>query len=225
MDLHSILHSFSPKQIVSIGVFLIFIIGLVDFYAGPQLSTSLLYVLPIGICTWYSSFLVGIVFSIMSAVVWFATDKFSGHSYEHFIIPYWNGMIRLGTFFIITHLLSRYSAQLAAEEKLADTDSLTGAYNSRAFYEKVDFEIARLRRFHHPFSVAYIDLDNFKYINDTKGHITGDLLLQKVIEVMRENTRTIDVVARLGGDEFAILYVETDSQAAHEAVKKCSRYY
>lgn len=212
--------SFTKTQIIFIGGFLILIIGIGDFWAGPQISTSLFYVLPIGICTWYDSRRTGIAFSFLSAFVWFVTDKYSGHIYSHFFIIYWNSAVRLGTFLIIAYLLSGYRAQLAAEEQLADTDSLTGASNRRAFYEKIETEISRSRRFHRPFSLAYIDLDNFKLINDTKGHITGDFLLKKVIEVMKANTRVIDHVARLGGDEFAVLFAETGQQAAHDAVTK-----
>jgi diguanylate cyclase (GGDEF)-like protein len=220
MNFFEFLETWTKRQIALAGFFLVCAIGIGDFLAGPQLSTSIFYVVPVGICAWHGNRRMAFVAALISAFVWLVTDIASGQSYSHSFILYWNGLSRLGTFIIIAYLLSRYRFQLAVEEKLAATDPLTGALNNRAFYEKVEGEIERSRRFHHPFSVAYIDLDNFKSVNDTMGHIKGDLLLQKIVGVMTSNTRVIDVVARLGGDEFAILYPETGVSAAQEAVSK-----
>jgi diguanylate cyclase (GGDEF)-like protein len=81
-------------------------------------------------------------------------------------------------------------------------------------------ELDRSRRYKRPFTLAYIDLDNFKIVNDSLGHGAGDEVLQTVVAVMREQIRRTDVVARLGGDEFALLLPETDLDAAHIAIEK-----
>ncbi len=109
---------------------------------------------------------------------------------------------------------------LAEQARLALTDHLTGAANSRSFHEIAGREIERQKRFGRPLSIAYLDLDNFKAVNDTHGHETGGALLRGVAAVLKANTRATDVVARLGGDEFAVLFPETDEAAARAAAEK-----
>jgi len=88
--------------------------------------------------------------------------------------------------------------------KLSRTDSLTGLFNRRAFFEEIARRFARLLREHKPAALIYVDLDNFKLVNDVHGHNTGDQALLAVRDLLLRHTRPIDLVARLGGDEFAI---------------------
>lgn len=120
-------------------------------------------------------------------------------------------------------LLKSQEAALEAERKLARIDSLTGLANRRAFYEGAELERKRSLRRSRPLSIAYLDLDNFKQINDRNGHEMGDELLACVGGIMRANLRAEDLVARLGGDEFAVLLPESDYQAASLAVAKLHR--
>ena len=106
------------------------------------------------------------------------------------------------------------------EKDLARTDQLTGLTNRRAFGEMADGEIYRARRYQHPFSVAYVDIDDFKTVNDRFGHATGDALLRVAAEAMKSNSRAIDVICRLGGDEFAILLPETGPKPALVVCRK-----
>ncbi len=94
---------------------------------------------------------------------------------------------------------------LCWKEYLATTDRLTGLYNVGFFYKSLDYEIERSMRYNSAFSLVLIDLDNFKEINDTYGHLTGDRVLQGIARVMRLSLRGTDVPARYGGDEFAII--------------------
>jgi two-component system, NtrC family, sensor kinase len=114
----------------------------------------------------------------------------------------------------------KINTTMAKLEQLSRTDDLTGIMNRRAFTEFCMTEIGRARRFENPFSVAYIDLDNFKVVNDKFGHSTGDELLCSVAETIQKNIREIDLFARLGGDEFMLLLVKSDSEASLEVVKK-----
>lgn len=104
--------------------------------------------------------------------------------------------------------------KLELEERLADTDFLTGVNNSRSFYEHVESERVRAGRYGRPFTIAYIDIDNFKVINDTYGHDAGDQALQEVARAIQENVRQSDVIGRLGGDEFAGLFPEAGFEAS-----------
>ena len=84
-------------------------------------------------------------------------------------------------------------------------DALTDAYNRQSFEDLVETAFSNKGKGTNPDSVLYIDLDRFKLVNDTCGHAAGDLVLQKVVEILNDNVRSTDVVARIGGDEFAIL--------------------
>ena len=109
---------------------------------------------------------------------------------------------------------------LEKAQEMARLDFLTGLKNRRAFYELGETEVLRARRYGRPLSLAYIDLDNFKAINDNLGHEEGDRLLVTVAGIIREQLRATDIIARLGGDEFAVLLPETGEAAARNVLEK-----
>jgi diguanylate cyclase (GGDEF)-like protein len=92
--------------------------------------------------------------------------------------------------------------------------------NPRAFYEAAVIQLEQHRRYQHVISVAYLDLDGFKHVNDRLGHLGADRLLQKVASLLQRGTRATDVVARLGGDEFCILYPEMGARELERALAR-----
>jgi diguanylate cyclase (GGDEF)-like protein len=92
--------------------------------------------------------------------------------------------------------------------------SLTGLFNHRIFYERLKDELNRARRYDSPVSMVLIDLDNFKSVNELKGHQFGDQLLVKSAERMRADLRQTDIICRYGGDEFGVILPETAQQDA-----------
>lgn len=94
-------------------------------------------------------------------------------------------------------------------KELVDIDDLTGLFNMRSLYQRLDFEIERGRRFHRPLCVVMMDMDHFKTVNDGHDHLFGSYVISEVGKIIRGNTRNIDIPARYGGDEFLIVLSET----------------
>ena len=106
-------------------------------------------------------------------------------------------------------------------QELAFTDELTGLFNRRHFESLIHSEIARHRRSHQQMALLYIDLDNFKGINDALGHAAGDQLLKHVASLLKSNLREVDVIGRCGGDEFNVLLTQLDgSESAGRIASK-----
>lgn len=205
---------------VIIGFTLIAGLGLLDYVTGHEVSFSLFYLLPISLIVWFTGQKIGIVASIVCAIVWLIADVLSGQHYSHAIIFLWNSAIRFGFFIIVTSLLAALKKTLEHEKVLSRIDRLTGATSGDFFFVLLQAEIKRFQRYKNPFSVAYIDLDNFKTINDQFGHSMGDTVLRSVIDLAKQELRKTDIISRLGGDEFAILFPETDQLSAKAAVSR-----
>ena len=105
-------------------------------------------------------------------------------------------------------------------EKLSKTDSLTGLYVHRYFQDKLENEIKRTQRYGGTLSLVLGDIDHFKVINDTYGHLAGDYILRTIAVILKNHTSLMDTVARYGGEEFVIIFPDTDKEKAHaKAVK------
>ena len=101
--------------------------------------------------------------------------------------------------------------------RLATTDPLTGLANRRAFFDALEIEVARSRRYPRPLSLLMVDVDGLRVVNDTRGHPAGDRVLAAIL---REGVREVDLPARYGGDEFAVLLPETPLDGAAIAAER-----
>lgn len=206
----------SKSFYVTAGLISIGIIGILDYLTGAEIAFSLFYVLPISLITWVTNRQIGLIVSFICATVWLLADITTGHPYSAPLIPLWNSVIRLAFFVIIVLLLSSLKNSLV----LARTDDLTGAFNTRFFYEIIEIELNRFQRQRNPITLAYIDLDDLKAVNDELGHREGDQVLITLVRSIRNWIRKSDSIARLGGDEFAVLFPETDQEAARIVITK-----
>lgn len=218
--LKEFLDNSSAKLVTFLSFLILIIISLVDHLLSYEISFSVFYLLPIALTTWSGIKYSGAIFSVIAAVFWLIADKHTGHIYSSASIIYWNALVRLIFFFIVNRLLLFIRNLLKEEEIMADIDSLTGVFNSRAFYERLEIELERAKRYKRPFSLAYMDLDNFKTLNDTHGHTAGDEFLQNFSFLLKKNIRQIDFVGRLGGDEFIVFFPETNYQGANSVLNK-----
>jgi diguanylate cyclase (GGDEF)-like protein len=208
-----------------ISIIMIAFAGLLDYFTGPEIAFSLVYLIPVMSSAWFTRKPVAIFVSILSAATWTIAEITSGRFYTHIAIHFWNTTTMLVFFLVVTLLLERFKKALNDERVLSRIDYLTGVMNPRSFYEFMATEIERCKRYKHAFTIAYIDMDDFKKINDKFGHPAGDDALRTIANTMKNNLRKIDVVARLGGDEFVILLPETDNKAATKAIKKIQKAF
>lgn len=210
----------SPTFLLIVGLLLVVLQGLINYWAGPDLSFTIFYVLTIALVAWLVGRRAGIIMAAVCALSYFVTEKLGAHFDTAPFLPYLNATTRLGEFLFVAYFASALRRSLEHERELARTDHLTGLLNRRSFMEAAHHEIIRARRFPHPFTVAYMDVDNFKTVNDQHGHSTGDAVLRELSHTIKQHLREIDVVARLGGDEFVILMPETDDAAAAVVMRR-----
>lgn len=110
--------------------------------------------------------------------------------------------------------ISERKALIQHLQSMAEHDGLTGLYNRTYFQQELERLVGRVRRSKTTCALLYIDLDNFKYVNDTLGHAAGDKLLTEVAAVLKKRARNSDLIARLGGDEFTVILYEVNAEQA-----------
>jgi diguanylate cyclase (GGDEF)-like protein len=114
----------------------------------------------------------------------------------------------------------RNACRYLGTQELVYTDDLTGLYNYRFLNLSLDREISRAQRYNQRFSLAFLDLDQFKRVNDTHGHLVGSAVLREVAAILRRSVRDTDLLFRYGGDEFTVLLVGTDSSGARVVAER-----
>lgn len=210
-----------PKPLIIIlGFILLVAIGGVDYLTGPRFSISILYLAPVLLVSWYAERVIGVAMCFASASVWLVAALAAKKYYLRSVELYWNDMMELLFLLVVSLLISALKHSLEREKEIANTDSLTKVPNRRRFYEFAETELNRSIRYRHPLTVIYLDIDNFKTVNDTMGHSAGNTLLRLVADTFTSNIRSVDMVARLGGDEFALLLPESGPESAHDMIRK-----
>lgn len=214
------LEKISRKALIALTLFTTFSLGVVDYFTGFELSISFFYLIPVTMTAWAISRNAGLAYSVLCATVWLISNLLSGQTFLNFFVGVWNTLILFGFYAIVAILLTELRQSLEEEQLLANIDPLTGAMNRRSFNDIAEKKMIVSEVNRRPYTVAYIDLDHLKTINDEHGHATGDLVLKTVVDTIRKQIRNGDLLARLGGDEFAILLTDMDEADAKRIVPR-----
>lgn len=196
------------------------LLGAVDAFTGNEITFSLFYLIPIVLVTWAVNQNVGLLMSFVSALTLLGAELVAGQVYSHPLIYVLNTVIRTVFYSFVTYLVDALHKSQREERLAARTDFVTGAVNARYFNELLHMEVERIRRYPHPITVVFIDVDNFKLVNDLFGHKMGDDVLRCIAGELKSQLRSTDFIARLGGDEFALLLPSARQADAEVVISK-----
>jgi diguanylate cyclase (GGDEF)-like protein len=221
MNFASLLEKQSKPVLVLLSSAATLLVGVGDYFAtNVFLEFSVFFLLPISFFTWFVSRRAGLLSCLISGGIVLSVNLISSVYVKSIEIAYWNAVLWTGFFVLITFIIADLRSLHYRERELARVDTLTGAATRLAFYEFARDEINRARRINQPITLAYLDIDSFKQINDQNGHSTGDKVLHAVAQTLRETIRRTDMVARMGGDEFALLLPNTSREAGSRLLEK-----
>lgn len=209
-----------PRTRMLFGVLVTLGVAWVDYATGNELRIYPLYFLPLSIGAWQRATGPSIGLAVTTALSWLGSNWIGGMTYSQSWMWTFNTITQFLSFATFAVLTARLSVALAQERQLARTDPLTGLLNTRQFREEVTELLERTQRLPAAFALVFLDLDNFKWVNDNLGHKAGDKVLSDVAEALLRATRRTDRVARLGGDEFAVLLPDTDRAQVEAQVER-----
>lgn len=195
-------------------------IGILDYFSNSRYNIFLLYLFPIGFISWTRGKFPGVIISFIAIIVCFISEIIPDLDFSDIHILLINFTLRIVVFFsiiIILSVLNNFFKEIKDESR---KDYVTGIPNARFFFECAERELNRMKRNNKSFSLAYIDLDNFKQVNDEHGHLEGNRALKTIADTIKSKIRLIDIIARMGGDEFILLLPETDLHQSKTVIEK-----
>lgn len=217
-----VLNGCSISFVIFICYLLTVFVAFTGFYFNSFELFEPLFLIPIVILSWYGSRVASIIFAIYIVSITLFINVMLVDSFVLSLEFSLYIFLRLITYILTAILIINFRSAHNAEFIMATTDNLTSLANSRSFYLDLANEILRSIRYKHVFSLSYIDIDNFKSINDSMGHLKGDQLLISVGKCLISSLRKTDIIARLGGDEFAVIFPETSQAEVKSAFAKAS---
>ena len=198
-------------------------IGWFEHALGPGLRFWFFYLLPVVAAGWWAGPVAAVSLAVAASLARLLAEL--GGAPPHVVA--WNTFGGLAAYAALGLLGARarrdrehLQVLLERETTLARTDQITNLPNYRGFVERLLTETSRSRRAARPICIAYMDIDNFKSVNDRHGHAAGDDLLRRIAGAIRDTIRSSDVPARLGGDEFAVLFWEVEPEAVEGIIHR-----
>lgn len=205
------------------GILFFLIIVYFDYKITLQISLAFFYLVPIALLTWFVGKEAGFLTALLSAIAGFIINYPSHPDKTSIVIHCWNATVTFLLLFVISYLLFQLRQSKDKEKDLARIDPTTGLANKRLFFELARLEVKKVERYRHPLTVVYIDIDDFKKINDAFGRRTGDKLLHTVAETIKTTIRETDIIARIGGDDFVILLPGSGYEPAHIVIRRVQK--
>lgn len=215
---------YSHKLIpIAWGFCLLILMGLINYQFSSDTSLAFLYLLPIAISTWFVNKKAGFGICILSAIA----ERFVHKNIDIWQVNtfsfYWNLGVIFVLFLTISYLIYHLRLSLDRERELARIDDKTGVANKRLFLELAGLEVKKSNRFRHPLTVIYMDIDDFRQLNEALGYAVGDKLLKAVAETIKHNLRETDIIARIGGDEFIVLLPGSGYEPAQIVISRLQK--
>ncbi|MCK6620751.1 MAG: GGDEF domain-containing protein [Calditrichaceae bacterium] len=202
----------SNLQLILSGTLILVVVAVIDYKTGFEFGFSVFYLLPILVFTWIGGKFAGISLTVIGILLWAEVDILAGHASVNPRGIYLSAAAEFLLFLVSMALLLKLKSSYERERQLSRIDPLTGLANRRFFLELTKIEQDWCRRHQKPLTIAYLDVDNFKTVNDTRGHQAGDALLKEIARTITENVRSLDIAARLGGDEFVVMFPELEAE-------------
>jgi diguanylate cyclase (GGDEF)-like protein len=209
-----------PVLLYVVALGLIGLVAFADFLTGDEVLLYVFQLAPVAILAWCAGLYAGLAGTVVATGAVLVTYvALAGGQLR--TLQIWQAAVTLTTNGVVAWVVTRLKQSrlrvlglLETERRSAREDPLTGLASVRAFRERLRLEVDRMRRHATPLSLLFLDLDDFKHVNDQRGHGAGDETLSRVGRLLHALTRKIDLCGRVGGDEFAVLMPETGSDDA-----------
>lgn len=216
----NVLDKQSFRYVWRLNLLMVLVLFILSIFFGKTIFLEPFYIFPVTIVSWYGSRKSGLILATVLTLLLLSIRAIDAEFDSLALLSY--GLPCLISFSILAILITNFRNVHRIESAAAYTDTLTNINNSRCFYYELSNEMVRSLRYKHKLSLVYLDIDNFKSINDSRGHGEGDNLLIAVAKSLTESLRKTDIVARLGGDEFGCLLRETGQDEAKAAFSKAT---
>lgn len=209
------------KSLVISGVVgVVAVVCLLDRLTAPYFSFTPLYLLPIAAAAWLSGWRAASATAVLAAVAHFGSNLWAFAPGANWVPLTWDALSLLVMFLLFVWFVLWLHRAIAGAIRDARIDTVTGLAGRGVFLVRGRWELARAARYARALTIAYIDIDRFKAVNDEFGHEAGDRVLATVGALLQKSVRTFDLVARLGGDEFGLLLPETNEAEAGVLLKR-----
>ena len=205
MSLTERIEALNQTTVVVLTVMVVVAIGLMDHVTGWDVRVYPFYFVPIAMASWRFTRRGTWAAGLGCTAVWFASNVAARWGGQDVLVQTWNTLAHLSAFIALGLLVAQQRNMMDRERAHARTDGLTGLPNARGFRDLATQQLALAHRNGLAITVAYVDLDGFKAVNDRHGHAAGDQALVLMAETSRGCLRAVDILARLGGDEFAVV--------------------